>query len=201
LTSDLLNPLFLPPIVLGSVSWLLYLSGPAIGWIIGISFIFYTVIPFLAAFYLLNKNHISSLDLPQRKSRYKLYTISIGSSLAAFFCISLMNYVTGPVPGIIALTFFINLLVGFLINLTWKISIHTAALTSAGAIFLFFSQTGVIALSVSNIFSLTILLVLLPLMIWARLHLRVHTVAELFGGALSGFALTILELSMLTNIW
>ncbi len=110
-----------------------------------------------------------------------------------------MSFFTGPVPGIIALTFLINLLVGFLINLTWKISIHTAALTTAGAIFLFFSQ--VIALSVSNIFSLIILLLLLPLMIWARLQLRVHTVAELFGGALSGFSLTILELSMLTNIW
>lgn len=201
LISDLLNPLFLPPVVLGLVSWLLHLSGPAIGWIVGTSLIFYSIIPFLATFYLLSRNHIRSLDLPQRKSRSRLFVISIVSSFAAFLCISLMSYVTGPVPSIIALTFLINLLAGFLINLTWKISIHTAALASAGAIFLFFSQTGVTTLSTSNIFSLTILLVLLPLMIWARLQLRVHSMAELFGGALSGFALTILELSMLTNIW
>lgn len=200
LISDLLNPLFLPPVVLGLISWLLHLSNPAIGWIIGTSFIFYTIIPLIATFYLLNTDHISSLDLPRRKSRNKLFLISICSSFAALICISLMSYFAGPIPTIIASVFLFNPIFGLLINLVWKVSIHTAALATAGAIFLYLSQTGILTISTSYIFPLTILLLLLPLMIWARLQLRVHTRAELLGGALSGFVLTILALSMLTNL-
>jgi membrane-associated phospholipid phosphatase len=44
-------------------------------------------------------------------------------------------------------------------------------------------------------------LLLLPLMIWARYRLGVHTLAELLGGAIVGFLLTIVELSLFTNIW
>jgi len=171
-------------------------------WIMGISIFFYTLAPFAATFYLLSNNYISSLDLPERTSRNRLFVISIGCAAIVFLCFSLLN---GNAPWIIAaisFVFLINPLVGFLVNFIWKMSIHTAALSSAGAIFLFLAKFNILpALSDAYILSLTILLLLLPLMIWARYRLSIHTMAELFGGALAGFILTMLELSLMTNIW
>lgn len=202
LVSDLINPLILPPAVIGLTSWLLGLMAGTISWIMGISIFFYTLAPFAATYYLLEKKYITSLDLPERTSRNRLFIIAIGCAAIVFGCFSLA---VGNAPWIIAaisFVFLVNPLMGFLVNFIWKMSIHTAALSSAGAIFLFLAKFNLIpTLSDAYILSLTILLLLLPLMIWARYRLSIHTIAELLGGALAGFLLTILELSLLTNIW
>ncbi|HKK44031.1 MAG TPA: hypothetical protein VJ964_00825 [Balneolaceae bacterium] len=202
LVSDLINPLILPPAVIGLTCWLMGLMAGTVGWIMGVSVFFYTLAPFAATFYLLSKNYISSLDLPERTSRNRLFVISIGCAAIVFACFSLT---IGSAPWIIAaisFVFLVNPLVGFLVNFFWKMSIHTAALSSAGAIFLFLAKFDLLpVLSDAYILSLTILLLLLPLMIWARYRLSIHTLGELFGGALAGFLLTILELSLLINLW
>ncbi|MGD8428536.1 MAG: hypothetical protein PVH63_12985 [Balneolaceae bacterium] len=202
LISDLINPLFLPPVVIGLTAWLLGLMDSTIGWIMGISLFFYTITPFTATFYLLRKKYISSLDLPERTSRNRLFIISIGCAFIVFLCFSLTLASTSRVLAAISFVFLINPLIGFIINFIWKMSIHTAALSSAGAIFLYLCRMNIIpAANFTYILSLSILLLILPLMIWARYRLNIHTLAELFGGALAGFLLTILELSMLTNLW
>lgn len=202
LVSDLINPLILPPIVIGITSWLLGLVTGTVSWIMGISIFFYTLLPLAATYYLLSRNYISSLDLPERTSRNSLYLISIGCAAIVFLSFSLFDTGAPWLIAAISLVYLINPLVGLIVNFVWKMSIHSAALSSAGAIFLFLAQFKLLpTLTDAYILSLTILLLLLPIMIWARYRLSIHTLAELFGGALVGFLLTILELSLMTNIW
>lgn len=202
LVSDLINPLILPPAVIGLTSWLMGLVTRSMSWIMGISIFFYTLLPLAATYYLLSRNHISSLDLPERTSRNRLYLISIGCAAIVFLSFSLFNTGAPWLIAAISLVYLINPLIGLLVNLVWKMSIHSAALSSAGAIFLFLAKFNLLpTFTDAYILSLSILLLLLPIMIWARYRLSIHTLAELVGGALAGFLLTILELSLLINIW
>lgn len=202
LISDLMNPLFLPPIVLTIVSWKLGLSGDIISWIVGFSLLFHTAIPLGTTFYLLTKKHITSLDLPNRKARNKLFGYSIGSCFIALAGFVATAPLTHPIIAMVAFVYFINPIIGLFINFIWKVSIHTAALSSAGAIFLSFSFLNAIPnISDTLILSLTILFLLLPLMVWSRYRLGAHSYAELFGGIASGFLLTVLELYLFNIMW
>lgn len=202
LISDLMNPLVLPPIVIALSSWMLGLSGLVMSSVVGFSLLFYSLIPLWITFYLLRKKRIASLDLPDRKARNPLFIYGIFSATVAFAGFGATVQWTHPLLVIIAAVYLINLLIGFLVNLRWKMSIHTAALASAGAIFFVLPL-----ISFSNplpdtvILSLTILLLLLPLAVWARYRLSIHTLPELFGGAAAGFMLTVIELLLLNNLW
>lgn len=197
----MMNPLFVPPLVLGLIGWLLGNSAIATGWIVGLALLFYTLIPLAATYYLIKTRKITSWDLPVRQSRDGLFIYTIASATLAFWGFLIVSS-AHQLISLVSLVFLINALVGFGINRFWKMSIHAAGLASASAIFLFFSQHHLLsAVSGTHILSLFILLLLLPLMIWARYRLNVHTFAELIGGTLAGFLLTILELSILTAIW
>lgn len=187
---------------MGITAFLLNLSATTIIWVTSIGLLFYTLIPLTVSVYLLNTNKITSFDLPERKSRHLLFGSSIAGAFAVSLILGLTAGDTSPMIFMISLVFLINTSIGLLINLLWKISIHSAALSSAAAIFLFlFAFQGTTVSPESLILSLTILLLLLPLMIWARYRLQVHSLAELLGGTLTGFLLTIIELSIFTRLW
>jgi hypothetical protein len=202
LVSDLFNPILLPPIVLGLLTWLIGGNAEIISWVFGIGLTFYTLIPILSALYLLRTEQIQSLDLPKQASRDKLFILSISSSVLALVSYEwLLPNSYGQII-ILALTFLVNILFGYLINRHWKISIHAAGISSAGAIFLFFAQNdSAEAFTIAGILSLFILLLLLPTVIWARYRLNIHSLAELFGGALTGFLLTFIELTIFIRLW
>ena len=202
LVSDLMNPLFLPPLVLSITGWLIGLPNWILGGVTVFALIFYTLIPLSTTIYLLKKNHISSLDLPERQSRNRLFIYSIASAFTAMLGFLFIQEVTHPLFAIIAVVYLINPTIGFIINFKWKMSIHTAAPSSAGAIFLSFSFFETVYASTgTEILSLSILFLLLPLMIWARYRLKIHTLPELFGGALTGFIFTFIELYLFNNLW
>lgn len=197
-----MNPLFVPPVVIGILIWLLGGNGSLISGILSLAVLFYSLIPFTGAVYLLHSKRISSLDLPDRESRQLLYSLTVASAAAASVCFFLIMPPEYQLITIISLVFLGNILIGCTINGKWKISVHTAALSTAGAIFLYFVLSGSIFSGSSvQILSLTVLLLLLLVMMWARYRLNIHTLAELFGGAASGFLLTLLQLTILIHLW
>lgn len=201
LISDLMNPLIIPPAVLIITSWMLGLSGYTISLVFVIALLFYSLIPLSLGFYLFKKNRIASLDLPDRKARNPLFAYSIFSALAVCLCFAFTPELNHPLLLMITIVYLINLVIGFFINFRWKMSVHTAALASSGGMFFYFCYLSSFPFLATEILSLIILLVLLPLMIWARYRLRIHSLPELFGGAVSGFLLTIVELLLLNNLW
>ncbi|SMO71355.1 hypothetical protein SAMN06265218_110101 [Fodinibius sediminis] len=202
LISDLMNPLLFPPVMLAVTGWLLGLSTVAIGSLFGFALLFYSFIPLASTLYLYRSKRIRSLDLPDRKTRNPLYLCSILSALAAV-ALSLAAGVLIP-TGVLVITmvYLLNLIAGYLINLRWKMSMHAAGLATSGAILFCFSLLPFYPFSLTaGILSLIILLLLLPVTIWARYRLSVHSLPELFGGTAAGLLLTTIELVLLNNLW
>ena len=83
--------------------------------------------------------------------------------------------------GYFAGTFFL-----FFVNLWWKISIHTMGIAGPTIVLIVvFGYWG------------ALLALLLPPVIWSRIYLKKHTVAQALGGAAVGFLLTALALWLL----
>jgi len=83
--------------------------------------------------------------------------------------------------GYFAGTFFL-----FFVNLRWKISIHTMGIAGPTTVLIVvFGYWG------------ALLALLLPPVIWSRVYLKKHTVAQALGGTAAGFLLTALTLWLL----
>jgi hypothetical protein len=80
--------------------------------------------------------------------------------------------------------YFVGTLFLFFINLYWKISIHTMGIAGPTTVLVFvFGYWG------------ALLGLLLPPVIWSRVYLKKHTVAQAITGAILGFVLTAIALS------
>lgn len=202
LISDLGNPLFMPPVVLICTCLLLSQSIETTVQIFSTAIIFYTILPFALTFYMFKTGIITSIDLPIRHTRTTLYAFSIGSAAIATFVI--YQYIPSAHPFLLLLSvvFLINLSIAFLLNLRWKISVHSASVAVAGTVYAFIYLLEITDYTlITIILSLLHLLVLLPVMIWGRYHLKAHTASELIGGVSSGIILTILEIFIIQYLW
>lgn len=199
--SDLLNPLFVPPLLLGILGWQLQISQEELAWMSGLALLFYTGIPLAITLYFVRTGFTASFDLPEQGKRgriylYSLISSSVGSLLLVFYYIRLH-----PFLAFSAIIFFFNPLVGYFLNLRWKVSVHAAALATGGTLlFIHFYITSLHEPNLTGVFSLITLLLLLPAMMWARYRLGVHTLSEVLGGAVAGLSLTLIELLILTQL-
>lgn len=201
LVSDLANPLIIPPLVFMATAYALSVSAIEMGWITSITFLFFTLIPFGTTISLLQNGQIQSLDVPERANRSKLFRYTILSSTMGSILIISLYMGKHPVLVETALVFLANPIAGYLINRRFKISIHTAALATGGTLFLvLFLQQAEMHFWL-GIPSFGMLFLLLPLMVWARFRLGVHSFGELYGGALAGILLTTAEIGIMKIVW
>lgn len=202
--SDLFNPFFIPLLVFLALGWLIPVASSDFFWLILVAAVFYTLIPLSITVLHFRWGKIESLDLPIRKKRYMLFIYAILSSSTGSL-ILIFLFLTGyPFIAKVAAVFMLNTVIGYILNLKWKVSIHTASVASAGIIFgvlWFADQYDVFIFIWSGILSLGTLLLLLPLMMWSRYRLKVHTAAEIFGGAAAGIIFTLIELGSLVIIF
>ncbi|WP_445665092.1 hypothetical protein [Fodinibius sp. AD559] len=202
LISDLGNPLLMPPAVLLGACLLLGQSPISTLQVIGIAVLCYSVLPFLLTLFLYRRGIIHSLDLPLRKTRTVLYAFSIISATIASLIIYQLTPTLHFFIFILSLVFLANLTISFLLNLRWKVSVHSASVAVAGTVYYLMFLWGITEYHlITLILSLIHLLLLLPLMMWARYHLSVHSLTELSGGTTAGILLTIIELIIFTNLW
>ncbi|MDZ7683055.1 MAG: hypothetical protein U5J63_15450 [Fodinibius sp.] len=202
LISDLGNPLFMPPIVVGFCCLLLGQSLKISALLLAISVVCYTVLPLALTLYLFKHGLIDSMDLPIRETRTSLYAFSIASAVVASLFIYLLIPAAHPFLLLLSFVFLINLGIAFMLNLKWKISVHSASVAVAGTVYgvLYFLGISEFA-TLTIILSLLHLLVLLPIMVWGRYHLKAHSTGELIGGSSSGIFLTILEIITFQYLW
>ena len=201
LISDLGNPLLMPPAVFLGTSILLGQSMWISLQVTGIAVICYTLLPFLLTLFLFRRGFIHSMDLPIRKTRTVLYAFSIFTASLASLIMYQLSSVLHSFIIILSLVVLTNLTISFLLNLRWKVSVHSASVSVAGTVYLLIFFWGISNYhDITLILSLLHLLLLLPVMMWARYHLSVHSLTELVGGAAAGILLTIIELIIFTNI-
>ncbi len=151
---------------LNSAAAWLWVSGE-IGLIVGV--------PCLYVLWLVRQGQASDFDLQIRSQRTRPYTVTLGC-----LAINWLILYVGDAPRLLLVlggALFIQMTLLMAITLVWKISLHTAAVASF------------IALAWALLGGLVSPLVLLiPLIAWARIRLRRHTPLQTLAGAVVGLA-------------
>ncbi len=154
--------------------------------VIGVAILFGFVLQITSFIFFYRKQFISDVDAKNKNERTIPYFVSI-----LIFIVGLMLMIVGKVSSVSIAFWFCyisNTVFVILINRYLKISIHAMGVSGPLALFLFF--IGINAL------------ILLPILIavgWSRIKLKVHSVMEIFAGAIFGFVSVYLQLSLLLN--
>ncbi len=171
LTSNILNPFLVSIVLILLLSFKSTSSAlDAVKWLL-IS-IAVSILPvFVVIIYLVRSQKLENIFVDVRKQRTKLYLLAI--VCAGVGCI-ILPYLEAPLTLIVTFVAGLSAVVVFMcINFLWKISLHTALITASVAILIILY--GSIAV---------VTVVLVPLIAWARIELKHHTLAQAAAGAL-----------------
>jgi hypothetical protein len=178
LTSNILNPFLLSFVLIVLLSFKSTASTlEAIKWSlisIGLS-----ILPvFIVIIYLVRNQKLDSIFINFRKQRTKIYLLS--GAWIALGCLVLFFMGAPTVFVAIFIAGLVMALIFMAINLMWKISIHTAfASASITILIIVYGATGVLTA------------LLLPPVAWSRIEMKLHSPAQVVGGALVSAVITI----------
>jgi membrane-associated phospholipid phosphatase len=178
LTSNILNPFLIGLILIVLASFEATTSVfDTIKWSLILTVL--SVLPiFLFVVYLVRHDRLDSIFANVREQRTKVYVLAI--ILAVVSCIILLSL---KAPLMLLAAFVASLsanAIFMLVNLRWKISVHTGFITAA--VTLLFILYGLTSLAS---------IVLIPLVAWARIELEHHSLAQVFTGALLAIAIVV----------
>jgi len=171
LISNILNPFLVSLILIlllsfGATSSIL----DALKWALVLTA--FSVVPvYLAIIYLVRSGRLDNVFTNVRRQRTKIYLLAGGWAVVG--CVVLL-YLKAP-PRLLAVSVagFLTAIIFMCINLWWKISLHTAFIAaSVTLLVILYGWVAVVAI------------VLLPLMFWARMELKRHSLAQVVAGAL-----------------
>ena len=191
LLSYILHPLLLPTLsfpVIYSLPTVFSQGLPfkALLWLFVTVFLFTFIIPVIGTLLLLYNRKIRSLEMYEAGDRtmplmitgisyMALYYLTRGASIPAIY----LYFIYGSI---------IILETGMMINLFWKISLHTGGLSGIAAIgMLVWPQT------------LLFMIPFVACVAWSRVVLREHTRAQVIAGCIFGFTTTIIITSLVMN--
>lgn len=197
--SYFLNPLVLPPVGFGLILWHFGAPGREIAWIVLVSLVFFCLVPLAFVIALIRRGEVETLEVRRRESRLKPFLVGITSYAVGMIVMALTGTTAVPFLVALALLYPINTALIVLINLRWKISVHMTSLAGFVSILLFVSLTAWRALPPETEVVLTALtvvplLILLPLLMWARVRVEAHTPGQVVAGAIFGLILPVAEL-------
>ncbi|HJX12913.1 MAG TPA: phosphatidic acid phosphatase [Dehalococcoidales bacterium] len=179
LTSNILNPFL---VSFGVIVLLAFESTPTTGaalkWAaiaVGLS-----VLPvFIVVVYLVRRKKLDGIFVNPRAQRTKIYLLA--TFLAVVACAVLVSL---EAPRLLEVTFLAGLaaiVVFMLINLFWKISLHTAFMSAAVTVMIIvYGATGAWTLA------------LLPPVAWARIETKLHSPPQVGVGALLSAAIVVI---------
>ena len=144
-----------------------------------ISLVFASVLPMAIIIYWAKKLNTDK-DISNREDRFIPLIVGVLSYLIGFvisFFFELPNFLT-----ILLLCYAVNTFIVMLITSLWKISIHTTGLSGpVAALIMLLGPIGAL-------FGL-----LYPVLIWSRVTLKKHTMAQAIAGGIFGFVFTVGE--------
>ena len=178
LTSNVLSPFWLGLVLIFLLS---FVEAPnlldALKW--SLLAMALTILPvFLVILYLVQKGKLDSVFTNVREQRTKIYLL--GGLCIAVCCIILI-YLKAPSELIAGFIAGISMTLIFMcINLWWKISLHTAFVAGSAT---------VVVILYGGMATAT--LALIPLMAWARIELKCHSLAQVAAGAVLATSIAI----------
>lgn len=151
-----------------------------------ISLVFSSLLPMAIILYWA-KRLGTDKDISNREDRFVPMIVGIVSYFIGFLTSLIVN--ADNFMTILLLCYAVNTFIVMLITFRWKISVHTTGLSGpVGALILLVGPFG------------AILGVLYPILIWSRVLLEKHTLAQAICGAVQGFFLTIFEMYLFVNV-
>ena len=152
-----------------------------------ISLVFASILPMAIIIYWAKKLNTDS-DISNRQDRFTPLIVGIVSYFIGFLVLLFLNidnFLTA-----LLLCYSINTGVVLLITFKWKISVHTTGLSGpVGALILLLGPIG------------ALFGILYPLLIWSRVTLEKHTLAQAIAGGVQGFFLTVLEMYLFITLF
>ena len=151
-----------------------------------VSLIFASILP-MAIILFWAKRLGTDKDISNRSDRYTPLIVGIVSYFIGFLvCLifNLDNFLT-----CLLLCYSVNTGVVLIITTKWKISVHTTGLSGPNAaLILLLGPIG------------ALIGILYPLIIWSRVLLKKHTLAQAIAGGVQGYFLTVLEMYLFSFI-
>lgn len=152
-----------------------------------ISLIFASILPMAIIVYWAKKLNTDK-DISNRQDRFTPLVVGIVSYFIGFLvslALGLSDFLTA-----LLLCYSINTGVVLLITAKWKISVHTTGLSGpVGALILLLGPIG------------ALFGILYPILIWSRVTLKKHTLAQAIAGGVQGFFLTVLEMYLFVSLF
>jgi hypothetical protein len=186
LVSNVISP---PLVSVLGILMMAYFIGTQEAWWWAAAFVGLVVLlPTLYVVLLLKQGKIENFHIPNRENRTKPYLVIIGSNLLGVILMSMLDapflLVAFAVMGVTQSTLL------FLINRYWKISGHATAISGL-SVFI------VAALG----WSLAPVLVMVPLVAWARIRTYSHTFWQTIAGILTGTTFILTTWIVLNAVW
>lgn len=205
--SYLLNPLIFPPIAFALIDAHFGAGLVQVAWTFGVSVTFFCLVPLFYVMGMIRTGRAQSLEVRDRAAR--LGPLLVGIVSYAIGAVLLWRTVEGPALPLIvsfAALFPINTAVILLINTQWKISLHMTSLAGFVGVLLFTALTVWRDLPAGVEAALTVatvgpLLLMVPLLMWARVRVGAHTRAQVVGGALFGLIVPQVQLWWIVYEW
>ena len=152
-----------------------------------ISIIFASILPMAIILYWARKLNTDG-DISNRQDRFTPLIVGVVSYFIGFLVsltLNIDNFLT-----LLLLCYSINTFIVMLITLKWKISIHTTGLSGpVAALILLLGPVG------------ALFGILYPILIWSRVTLKKHTMAQAIAGGVQGFFLTVIEIYLFMNVF
>lgn len=178
-TSNLVSPPLVG--VLTAVAFIVYTvpqPQKVLAWL-GWGLPFFIVPPLAYVIWLVRTGKLADIHMPDRRSRIKPLAVILAWSIT---CLLLLHFQGAPSILILVMLATIGyMIVMSAITLFWKISFHSSVIAAAASI-------GIAAGGITTGWSITALM-LIPVVGWARVHLRRHTWGQVCAGCLVGLGL------------
>lgn len=186
-TSIALSPLLLPTIVTSLV--LLDIGSEPIEIIATGSIVVVCLfaVPLADIVSMVRRGKTPTLYVPNQWARTEPFAIAVISGSAAVMGIRALGMHGEPLIHVILITYVINIVLVMGINVAWKISVHMAGL--GGSIAILWLVSGLSGDNSATLTNATVLplLLLIPLVGWARYQVKAHTIAQIAVGTVVGF--------------
>jgi hypothetical protein len=200
--SYVLNPLVLPPVTFGLVQAHFGAGALEVAWTVAVSFVFFGLVPLLYIVGMLRRGETETLEVRAQGARTKPFVVVTLSYAVGLLVLALTVRTALAFIVAVAALFPLNTAVIALVNLRWKISVHMTSLAGFVSILLFVALTVWRGLPPGAEAALTVasvapLLVLLPLLMWARVRVGAHTPGQVLAGAVFGLLVPFAELYVL----
>jgi membrane-associated phospholipid phosphatase len=186
LISGVLHPIVVPIFAFWGLLEFGYKNDPNRYVYLAILILICSLVPSLIVVMLKSMGKISDYDISNREQRSVPLLIAV---VPYFIGYLLLEYFHAPrmISGLM-LFYTANTLVIIFITLRWKISVHLSSYSAPIAVL--YLQFGPVVLW---------LLLLVPLLMWSRVHLKAHTPMQTLAGSALGFTLLLAELTWWMN--